>query len=187
MAWTAVNPVTIANATKVSDYDTLWDNADFLYDWINARTIFTLEDTAPTGWSIVADTGDGLIACKGGANAYNVDGGTKLAGTWTQPTHVHVDGAHTHTTAGFALTSAYLPQHSHAISPGVVNPAAGGTDSGAGAAAFGTNNITSSAGSGDSHDHGNTGSAGSAGNTGASASAATWRPDANVGIIIEHD
>jgi hypothetical protein len=30
MAWTATNPVTIGNATKKSDYDALWDNADYL-------------------------------------------------------------------------------------------------------------------------------------------------------------
>mgnify|MGYP001590095047 CR=1 FL=1 len=31
MAWTAVNPVAIGAATKKSDYDKLWDNADLLY------------------------------------------------------------------------------------------------------------------------------------------------------------
>jgi hypothetical protein len=30
MAWTSSNPVVVGNATKKTDYDTLWDNADFL-------------------------------------------------------------------------------------------------------------------------------------------------------------
>jgi len=30
MAWTAANPVTVGNPTKKSDYDKLWDNAQYL-------------------------------------------------------------------------------------------------------------------------------------------------------------
>jgi len=30
MSWTATNPVTIGNPTKKGDYDSLWDNADFI-------------------------------------------------------------------------------------------------------------------------------------------------------------
>ncbi|MCK5608735.1 hypothetical protein KAR91_43055 [Candidatus Pacearchaeota archaeon] len=35
MAWTAANPVSIGDATKKSHYDNLWDNADFLYAFVN--------------------------------------------------------------------------------------------------------------------------------------------------------
>ena len=32
MAWTAANPVSVGAATKKDDYDTAWDNADYLLD-----------------------------------------------------------------------------------------------------------------------------------------------------------
>ena len=188
MAWTAVNPTTVGNATKETHYDTVWDNGDFLYAWVNARSIFIFEAAAPTGWTIIAGCSDSLLAVKGGAGSYNVAGGTKLAAgsTWTQPNHTHTDGAHTHATASHALTEAEMPSHHHHFSPSVVS-AGGGSYAGVGAAtAFGTNNVTSgpSGTNGTAHSHGNTGSAGDGGQTGNGATANTWRPLANIGILI---
>lgn len=188
MAWTASNPVSIGDATKeAAHWDVIWANGDYLYDWLVARKIFTLEDTAPTGWAIISGCTDGLLAVKGGTAAYNVDGGTKLAGTWTQPNHVHAGGAHTHATAGYTLQTADIPSHTHGFSTNLVS-SGGGTYAGTGGGTeFGTNNTTTgtSGTNGTSHDHGNTGSAGDGGNTGNGATANTWRPVANVGILIE--
>ena len=60
------------------------------------------QDTAPTGWTIVAAAADAVLAVKGGSNAYNAAGGTQ-AGTWTQPDHTLTTAetpAHTHGSAG---------------------------------------------------------------------------------------
>lgn len=35
MVWTAENPVTVHTATKKTEYDKLWNNADFLYTFLN--------------------------------------------------------------------------------------------------------------------------------------------------------
>ncbi len=51
------------------------------------RKVYLYENTAPTGWSITAVT-DKVLAVKGGADAYNISGGT-AGGTWTQPNHTH--------------------------------------------------------------------------------------------------
>lgn len=83
------------------------------------------QDTPPTGWTLDATPADAVLAVKGGANAYNANGGTQQ-GTWTQPNHTHgtsgisVD-AHTHAGTG-TLTLAHthdpgdftLPNHLHA-------------------------------------------------------------------------
>jgi hypothetical protein len=188
MAWTAVNPVTVGHAMKqAAHWAIAWANGTYIYDWVVARKIFTLENTAPIGWEIISGCTDGLLAVKGGANAYNVSGGTKLAGTWTQPNHVHAGGAHTHATAGHTLTTAQIPSHTHGFSASLV-ASGGGSYAGTGAASnHGTNNTTTgTSGTNDTaHDHGNTGSAGDGGNTGNGATAITWRPVANVGILIE--
>jgi len=38
MSWTAVNPISIGDATKKVDFDKLWENADFLYTLLNDGT-----------------------------------------------------------------------------------------------------------------------------------------------------
>lgn len=104
--------------------------------------IWTYQDTAPTGWSIVAGTEDGLLAVKGGTNAYNANGGTR-AGTWTQPNHT--------------LTVAEIPSHMHSVSF-YISP--GGSLSGlerlndAGYSYITTN--SSYTGGGGAHNHGTT-------------------------------
>ena len=65
------------------------------------------QNTAPSGWTIDATAADGLIAVKGGAQAYNVAGGGR-AGTWTQPDH--------------ALIENEMPIHSHLIAGATGDP-----------------------------------------------------------------
>ena len=65
----------------------------------SGRKVYLYENTAPTGWSIVAVT-DAVLSVKGGSNAYNTTGGTQ-AGTWTQPNHT--------------LTINELASHSHDV------------------------------------------------------------------------
>jgi hypothetical protein len=50
----------------------------------NLQKIWVYRNTAPDGWAIDSAVVDVVLALKGGAQAYNCNGGT-LAGTWTQP------------------------------------------------------------------------------------------------------
>ncbi len=145
--------------------------------------IWTHQNTAPTGWSIVSGTTDALLACKGGSNAYNTSGGTQ-AGTWTQPNHSHGINNHTHSTGAHTLTISEIPSHTHTISRIFIESGVHAFQSGAGTAPQSVQ--TAATGGGGSHNHGNTGSNGP-GFTNAAASAATYRPDANVGIVIERN
>lgn len=135
------------------------------------RKIYLYEDVAPTGWTIEG-VADRVLAVKGGAQAYNVAGGTQ-AGSWTQPNHTLVEGevpAHTHGTTGdHTHTSAFVT----------------GTDSKTGynlastsSAAGDINHPTTSNGD---HAHANFGGGG-AHNHGT-----TYRPYAAVGIIVSRD
>lgn len=189
------------------------------------RKLWLYEDTAPTGWSIVSGTGDGLIAVKGGAAAYNTSGGTALQGTWTQPNHLHTtgdhtlteaelpahdhgssgahthtgttasDGAHTHALEYARAVAGYGSIHGYSSSPitahnvtNSVNPAtwtasdaylrakSGGAHTHSFSISSSGSHSHSSVGSGTVHNHGDTGN---------SATANTWRPLANIGIIVE--
>jgi len=156
----------------------------------SGRKLYLYENTAPTGWSIVSACADGLLAVKGGSQAYNVSGGNR-AGTWTQPNHTHTGPSHTHTgpshnhqwyktvagagTAGRTWnsggTEVDLPQGD--VKNGTVSAIGSETtqkDVG--------NSYTSKAGTGV------TGASGT-GNTSANATVNTWRPLANVGIIVQ--
>jgi len=142
-------------------------------------------DAAPTGWTIDETPADALLCVKGGSNAYNTAGGAQ-AGTWTQPNHLHTI-AHTH--AG--------PSHSHTLYFGGRSDGAAvlvydktrmqsGSTLTADSSAF---NFGGSQGGNDYYycttaagGTGNTGDS-SAANSGNSATAATWRPLAQIGII----
>lgn len=82
--------------------------------WVEPEVdnIWTYQDTAPTGWSIIAGTSDALLACKGGARSYNTTGETQ-AGTWTQPDHT--------------LTEVEMPSHLHAHRYNLLNYDSGGS------------------------------------------------------------
>ena len=60
--------------------------------FVTGRSLYLYENTAPTGWTIVAVT-DKVLAVKGGSAAYNVTGGN-TGGTFTistanMPAHTH--------------------------------------------------------------------------------------------------
>jgi len=124
------------------------------------------QNTAPTGWTIDTTPADGLLAVKGGSQAYNVNGGNQ-AGTWTQPdctlsaanlpAHDHGSaGAHTHT-LGISQSTAD-PPWSHPILSGPAVSSFTTSSNGA--------HTHTSVGSGTAHNHGT-----------------TYRPLAQVGII----
>jgi len=117
---------------------------------------FFAQDTAPTGWTGAAHE-DGLLAVKGGSNAYNVAGGN-TAGTWTAPTH--------------ALTEAEMAAHDHTIQ---VYEQKKSTNTSGNSYRYisgspGSKN-TGDAGSGTAHSHGSD----------------TYRPYAITGIIATRD
>ncbi|MHC4757102.1 MAG: hypothetical protein ACYTE8_00435 [Planctomycetota bacterium] len=172
------------------------------------------QDTAPTGWTIDSDPADHLLAIKGGAQAYNANGGTK-AGTWDQAnhthtgpshthtmgTHLHGQSAHLHTTAGHTLLLSEIPAHTHTQACYWTETTSTPLGAGIGKGSA-TNYATSSAGGGGSHTHGNTGStdagntdavdpgdtnAGGTGATGGSKTLTTWRPQAALCIVATKD
>ena len=122
--------------------------------WIEPEVdkIWTYQDTAPTGWTIMSGVSDTLIATKGSASTYYITGETQ-AGTWTQSDHI--------------LTTDEMPSHTHtrlaATQPYDFHISRGGI--------FPLTNVysrnTGSAGGDQAHNHGD-----------------TYRPLANVGIII---
>lgn len=69
-------------------------NAKFMLGDSNTITWLYL-NTAPPGWKVTATGADTVLGISGGAQAYNVDGGT-AGGTWTQPNHTHYSANHTH-------------------------------------------------------------------------------------------
>lgn len=80
--------------------------------------MYFYQDTAPTGWTIDGAVADVCLAVKGGANAFNVAGGS-LAGTWTQPGHTHTGPSHTHTgpshTHSMGSHTHTGPSHTHGL------------------------------------------------------------------------
>lgn len=120
----------------------------------SGSSLWFYQDAAPTGWTIIGSVGDELLAVKGGSTY--TTGGTQ-AGTWTQPSHSHSVGSHTHSFSG--STSYEIAED--------VNVATGGE---------GRHYHTFS---------GTTG--GASGTTGSSATSNTWRPDARVGILATKD
>lgn len=174
------------------------------------------QDTAPAGWSIVAGCADGLLAVKGGEQAYNVAGGAQ-AGVWTQPNHahshahlgplhthtgpphVHGNGTHAHDVtipignnwneygssdeidAGVNDNFGKLLTVRNSLSIGIWHQA---TKTPTVQTAQGGSGITFSAGDGLT---GASGSAATSADATAGATANTWRPLANVGIICSKD
>jgi len=125
--------------------------------------VWFYQNVAPTGWTIDVTAADSVLAVKGGSNAYNINGGNQ-AGTWTQPSHIHATADHT-------LTIPEMPAHTHP------ERGQGAGQYGGGLYAYDTPYYTvntGSTGGGQPHNHGDTTS---------NATANTWRPLANVGII----
>jgi hypothetical protein len=85
----------------------------------SGTNMFFYQAAAPTNWTIYTTVEDCLLAVKGGAQAYNIAGGTGAeAGSWTPSTHVHTMGTHTHGyahTHGQAAHIHTMPTHVHTM------------------------------------------------------------------------
>lgn len=131
-----------------------------------ATKVWFWMNVAPTGWTIDATAAtDAVLAVKAGSGTYAVAGGSQ-AGTWTQPNHLH-------TTADHTLSLNEIPSHRHSVAQfglGLYGLTSGSWNY--------INSMTGYEGGGQPHNHGNTGN---------SATANTWRPVANVGIICSRD
>ena len=163
---TASRTLTVDETKKLSDKANATDVA--LID-----KIWTYQNTAPSGWSIVAGTTDAILACKGGSQAYNANGGQQK-GTWTQPTHTHTGPSHNHQWYKFVNANSKVYDVNGAEQACTmdawdtgnhVGQTAGGTTN-----KLGVDSFTTKAGTGA---------------TGAEATAITYRPLANLGIVIE--
>jgi len=136
--------------------------------WVEPEVdnIWTYQDTAPTGWTIIPSTSDALITTKGGSRAYNTTGETQ-AGTWTQPDHT--------------LTENEIPSHAHNVECGYGGDGATGMS---GNGVWNYNRSTQSTGGDQAHNHGNEYRPGGdqAHNHGNE-----YRPLANIGITIARD
>ena len=154
--------------------------------WVDpdVNKIWTYQDTAPIGWSIITGTSDSLLACKGGGQSYNTVGETQ-AGTWSQSGHYHSMGVHAHTTSSHTLTEAEMPSHMHTTEIYYNLTTAYGTPSSYTwyRSIPGNTGLT---GGNQSHNHGNTGSGGSP-STLLGGGSSNYRPLANIGIVIEKD
>jgi len=157
---TASRTLTVDETKKLSDKANATDLTALTSAVALIDKIWTYQNTAPSGWNIVASTTDAILACKGGSNAYNTTGGQQI-GTWTQLT-----------TGETTLTSdqSGLPAHVHGLANGT------------GAATYASTAAP-----------GNTIIANTKANTATNAAQAhthpgaanTYRPLANLGIIIE--
>jgi len=149
--------------------------------------MYFYENTAPLGWTIDSSCADALLAVKGGSNAYKADGGNQ-AGTWTQPNHTHTGPSHTHTGPEHYHEFDSVSTGSNVIKTGdrigwataVVDEIYQMTTTGGTAVGKYLKSQTASAGTGDT-------GAGGTGATSANATANTWRPLAQVGIICTKD
>lgn len=87
----------------------------------SGSVMYFFQAAAPTGWTYLAAVTDQLLAVKGGANAYNVAGGTSGAGTWAQPSHTHTAGTYTNPNHQHADGTLSVVAHSHAAT-GLLGP-----------------------------------------------------------------
>ena len=149
--------------------------------------MYFYQDTAPLGWVYVSAVTDGVLAVKGGSQAYNVDGGTG-AGSWTisglSGSHTHTGPSHTHT--GPSHTHSVTIPHSGwstSIDFGAAADLGSPVSTGEVGRVYADRALTTVAGG-----TGNTGAGGTGNTGGASAHPSqngTWRPAAAIGIICE--
>ena len=141
--------------------------------------IWTYQNIAPTGWSIIYGTSDALLATKGGSRSYNTTGETQ-AGTWTQPSHILTTSQipqlttdsdshnHTYPHVYFSYGTNYSKNGNRG--PGDIHQGGSNTNLGVDIMNDDSHSHIVNAGGGSSHNHGN-----------------EYRPTANVGIIIERN
>ena len=97
MPWfdTASDLLYIRNAANASWYGMMHADA--------SQQLWIYRNDAMSGWLVVTDIVDKVLAIKGGDDAYGVAGG-QTSGTWTQPGHT--------------LTESEMPSHGHSSSAG---------------------------------------------------------------------
>ncbi len=78
MAWTTSNPVAIGAATKKSDYDKLWDNADYLMSAFDAAGDMAYASAANTIAKLSAGAANLKLFMNAGATAPEWAAGNKL-------------------------------------------------------------------------------------------------------------
>lgn len=137
------------------------------------------QNTAPPGWTYDNTRTDRVLAVKGGANAYSVDGGS-VAGTWTQPSHTLVTTeipAHTHVIGN--------DTHNHSFGGSTPRYGSSGSDGSYGSILYGGSDTVAASVSinNDTHNH----TCANAGSGGSHNHGTTWRPGAAVGIICAKD
>jgi hypothetical protein len=147
---------------------------------VTGTKMYFYQASAPLGWTIDTTLGDSVLAVHGSSSYAGSGSGGVQAGTWTQPNHTHTissDGAHTHTVDIWAsdYTGIILSQPGGPVISAIIG--GGGSMDWDHVAplpfpSVGKRETTTSNGS---HDHGAV--------SGAGATANTWRPKANVGII----
>ena len=100
MAWVAANPVVIGNATKKSDYDVAFNNAAWIYDFLNSCNL--------TNHGVLVGSGTGVVtALAVGATGQVLLGATGADPTWGLTTVPYGGtGATTFTDHGIMLGSA---------------------------------------------------------------------------------
>lgn len=125
-------------------------------------------NAAPTGWTIDNTPADALLCVKGGTAAFNAAGGTQ-AGTWTQPNHTH-----THNHKWYKPNDADNNDQSYDTDGVLATITAGTAKSAPGPVFIEKRNGTSITPIGDEWTDNDA-------TTGATA--ATWRPLAQLGII----
>lgn len=135
--------------------------------FLNGTNAWFYQAAAPLGWSIIAGTGNRVLACSDSTNKYNGVNAPNQTGDWQQ--------------SNATLTIEQIPAHSHIIKvwksdqEGNLSSKIGSTNRNTGnnqntgqTGGIGSNNQTSTspAGATQGHNHGN-----------------SWRPLANVGIL----
>ncbi len=106
MAWTAANPVTIGNATKKSDFDKVWDNADYLMSAFDAAGDMAYASAANTIAKLAAGAANLKLFMNAGATAPEWAAGIKIV-SYTRVVNVG-DGTVAYTGAGFKPSGAII-------------------------------------------------------------------------------
>lgn len=128
--------------------------------------MFFYQSSCPAGWTD-ANVDDVVLATTGGSDAYNVAGGN-TAGTWTQPNHVHTGPEHNHQWYDFNGGSVDLMARSGGAGDGTWQSNGSSVQSITASADYYTKD-------------------GGTGTTGSGATAATYRPEAAVGLLCTKD
>jgi hypothetical protein len=163
------------------------DEAADILGIVAGTKMYFYQAAAPVGWTIDTTLGDAVLAVHGSSSYYGSTGGGEQRGTWTQPDHNHSvsnDGAHSHQwcnytsntdsyswNSGGSFIDMWTANSDDITGHGLVVRVDGASEK------ISIYDWYTDAEA--NHNHG--------GNTGNDATADTWRPFANVGIIATRD